>query len=280
MARKLQIGDQGEDVRAVQDVLNFHIRRLIPLVVDGKFGPATQARVIEFQKSNNLQTDGVVGNQTNGKLFENETLAVAVGIVPKLQLNQPQFGFGGFRQQPGIRPPNLIPPLVLPGFTPIKLFPSSFTTIPSLSSQGQTLNLSITVPARNDPQDPAVRSFNQIVQLLETLPPNFPFRAAIIGAVPNPIKKIGDISFGFNWGISPIFDLKKLAGPTEFSVGASGNASYTLKVINQPGPGGLKLGIFAKGDFKGEIDYTSEKAVSRPLLNLEGVIQLGVGVRF
>ncbi|CAN5150338.1 hypothetical protein BH20ACI1_BH20ACI1_24930 [soil metagenome] len=280
MARKLQIGDQGDDVRAVQDVLNFHIRRLTPLVVDGRFGPATQARVIEFQKSNGLQTDGVVGNQTNGKLFEVETLAIALGIMPKLQLNQPQFGSGGFPQQPGIRPPSLIPPLVLPTFTPIKLFPSSFTSIPSLNPQGQTLNLTITVPSRNDPQDPAVRSFNQIVQLLETLPPNFPFRTAIIGAVPNPIKKIGDLSLGFDWGISPIFDLKKIAGPTEFSVGANGKASYTLGVINQPGPGGLKLGIFAKGDFKGEIDYTSEKALSRPLLHLEGVIQLGVVGRF
>ena len=28
MSRTLRIGDQGGDVRAVQDVLNFHIRRL------------------------------------------------------------------------------------------------------------------------------------------------------------------------------------------------------------------------------------------------------------
>ena len=52
MARLLRQGDQGQDVRAVQDVLNFQIRRLEPLVVDGIFGPKTDARVREFQRVN------------------------------------------------------------------------------------------------------------------------------------------------------------------------------------------------------------------------------------
>ena len=296
MSRTLRVGDQGSDVRAVQDVLNFHIRRLARLEVDGRFGNQTQARVREFQRVNRLQVDGVVGNQTFGKLFENEVQRFTLGIVPRLLLSLPPTGPGSGKAPSGIRPPRLIPPLVLPGqpapasppgvplpfpnLTQLRLPPDSLTPIPALNGRGQLLALSLTVPSRNDPEDPALTSFKQIVQVLETLPPNFPFRAQIIGAVPNPVKKIGDIDFGFQWGVDPVFDLKQLTGPAEFSVGAKGNASYTMKVINQPGPGGLKLGFFAKGDFKGEFDYTSPNASSRPLLQLEGTILLGVDGRF
>src|SRR3977135_4531463 len=38
MGRLIRQGCKGADVRAVQDVLNFHIRRLAPLSVDGDFG--------------------------------------------------------------------------------------------------------------------------------------------------------------------------------------------------------------------------------------------------
>ncbi|MBP7659006.1 MAG: peptidoglycan-binding protein [Burkholderiaceae bacterium] len=291
MSRTLRIGDRGSDVRAVQDVLNFHIRRLAPLVVDGRFGTETQGRVREFQRANRLTIDGVVGSQTSGKLFENEVQSMVVGIIPRLVLTLPTLGGA---TPAGIRPPKLIPPLVLPGqpappspvplpfpnLTQLRLRPDSRIPIPALNQRGQLLQLSLTVPARNDPLDPAVVSFRQIVQLLETLPANFPFRTQIIGAVPDPVKKIGDIDFGFQWGVDPVFDLKQLSGPAEFSVGAKANASYTLKVVDRPGPAGLKLGFFAKGDFKGELDYTSPKAESRPLLQIEGSILLGVDGRF
>ena len=72
MSRTLRMGDQGGDVRAVQDVLNFHIRRLEALHADGKFGSFTKSRVVEFQQANALQPDGIVGNETKKKLFENE----------------------------------------------------------------------------------------------------------------------------------------------------------------------------------------------------------------
>lgn len=288
MSRTLRIGDQGGDVRAVQDVLNFHIRRLEALDADGKFGSLTKSRVVEFQQANALQPDGIVGNETKKKLFETEELTFSLAILPKLLLNLPKIGTQSPLQQTGLRPPNLIPPLTLPTLTPLRLPPSSFSTIPPLNSAGQTLNLKLTVPARNDPRDPKLSSFLQIVQLLETLPANFPFRTMIIGAVPKPKKKIGsldldpvgDLSTGFKWGIDPVFDLKQPTGPSEFTVGAKGNAKYTLGVINQPGPGGLKLGIFAEGDFKGELDYTSQKATSRPLLLLEGSILAGIEGRF
>jgi hypothetical protein len=42
MDRLIRQGCKGADVRAVQDVLNFHVRRRAPLAVDGDFGPLTR----------------------------------------------------------------------------------------------------------------------------------------------------------------------------------------------------------------------------------------------
>jgi len=282
MPRTLRAGDVGAEVRALQDVLNFHIRRLAPLVVDGKFGPKTKARVIDFKRSNGLGDDGVAGPLTNNKLFESERQQVTLSI----RRADAAASFG-------IRSPTLIPPLTLPGFpapggpplipvprlTLMQLFPSSSAPVPALGN-GQGLVLNLTVPARNDPVDPALRSFRQIVQLLDTLPPNFPFRAQIIGAVPNPIKVIGDIDSGFKWGIDPVFDLKKLSGPPEFAIGARANASYTISVLPGTGPSGVKLGLFAKADFNGTVDYTSERATSTPLFQMQGAFTLGLDGRF
>lgn len=270
MARVLRIGDQGDDVRAVQDALNFQIRRLAPLAVDGKFGPKTQARVIEFQRSNALAPDGAVGHNTTAKLFETERMPLALSLAPSTTTAS------------GIQPPRLIPPLTLPGLpptlpvlSPISLFPSSSARLPPLTAQGQTLAFMLNVPVRNDPIDPTTRSQQQVLQLLQTLPSNFPFRAAIIGAVPQPAKLSGDIDKGFNWGIDPVFDLKKLGPPPEFGVGVKGQARYTLQVVSS-GPAGLKVGLFVGGDFKAVLDYTSQRATSRPLLDLQGSASAGV----
>jgi peptidoglycan hydrolase-like protein with peptidoglycan-binding domain len=84
MGRLIRQGSKGADVRAVQDVLNFHIRRLLPLVVDGDFGPKTHARVVEFQKANKLKVDGLVGPETLGKLFEEEQMPFSLALVPQL----------------------------------------------------------------------------------------------------------------------------------------------------------------------------------------------------
>src|SRR5262249_58199332 len=92
MGRLIRLGSKGADVRAVQDVLNFHIRRLTPLVVDGDFGSQTQSRVIEFQRVNHLQVDGIVGPETLRKLFEEELLPVSLALVPRLELTMPSIG--------------------------------------------------------------------------------------------------------------------------------------------------------------------------------------------
>lgn len=283
MPRTLRTGDAGQDVRALQDVLNFHVRRLAPLVVDGRFGPKTAARLAEFQRANRLTADGVAGPVSNAKLFEAETQPVSIALVRR----------EGVTSASGLRAPTLIPPLTLPGFpsltpTPlipvprlslVQLAPASSTVMPPLGN-GQLLALGLTAPVRNDPLDPALKSFRQIVQLLDTLPASFPFRATLIGAVPNPVKTIGDISSGFRWGVEPLFDLKKIAGPTEFAAGAGVNAGYTINVLRGNGPSGIKLGFFTKGDFKATIDYTSERATSTPLFQMQGAVTVGFDGRF
>lgn len=81
----------------------------------------------------------------------------------------------------------------------------------AIQATGQTLTFLTTAPIRNDPVDPATRSFNEIMRLLDHLPPSFPFRGTIIGAVPQPVRKVGPLdldpvspmNFGFKWGVDP-----------------------------------------------------------------------------
>ncbi|WP_428668426.1 peptidoglycan-binding domain-containing protein [Reyranella sp.] len=286
MGRLVRQGCKGADVRAIQDVLNFHVRRLAPLVVDGDFGPRTHARVTEFQKSNQLQADGIVGPRTLAKLLEEEQLQITLALVP-----QAGSTVGGSPR--GIQPPRLIPPLTLPPLTPpfvtpFFLPPDSSSRIPVLTPTGQTLSFLTTAPARNDPIDPATRSFNEIMRLLDRLPQSFPFRGTIIGAVPRPVRKVGPLqldpvspmSFGFQWGVKPLFDLKSIGPPIQFTVGGGVNARYILKLIDKPGSTVPQLGLFVQGDFKGTIDWTSQTAESRPQIDLKGSILGGLQGRF
>jgi hypothetical protein len=286
MGRLIKQGLQGADVRAVQDVLNFHIRRLTPLNVDGIFGPLTHARVVEFQKANQLQADGIVGPQTMAKLFEEEQLPLTLVLAP-----QQTLGVGGSRL--GIQPPRLIPPLTLPPLvpplvTPLFLPPDSFAKIPALTPAGQTVTFITTAPVRNDPVDPATASFLEIMRLLDHLPPTFPFRGTILGAVPKPVKKVGvleldpvsPMSFGFQWGVSPVFDFKSIGPPVQFAVGGTVNARYVLKLVDKPGATVPQLGLFVQGDFRGTIDWTSQGAESRPQIDLKGSFLGGIQGRF
>lgn len=60
----LRLGSFGSDVRDLQGLLNTKLTTLPRLDVDGAFGPRTGARVREFQASQRLAADGVVGNNT------------------------------------------------------------------------------------------------------------------------------------------------------------------------------------------------------------------------
>jgi hypothetical protein len=287
MGRLIKQGTKGADVRAIQDVLNFHIRRLTPLRVDGDFGPLTHTRVVEFQKSNQLKPDGIVGPNTMGKLFEEEQLPITLVLAPR----QATPTIGGPRL--GIQPPRLIPPLTLPPLrpplvTPFFLPPDSFSGVPALTPAGQTMTFVITAPVRNDPVDPATASFLEIMRLLDRLPPTFPFRGSILGAVPRPVKKVGPLeldpvsamNFGFQWGVSPVFDFKSIGPPVQFAVGAAVNARYVLKLIDKPGSLVPQLGLFGQGDFKGTIDWTTQTAQSRPQIDLKGSFLGGIEGRF
>jgi peptidoglycan hydrolase-like protein with peptidoglycan-binding domain/YHS domain-containing protein len=66
ITRLLAVGSHGDDVKLVQTNLN---KNGFSLVVDGIFGAKTQAAVKEYQKSNGLAVDGVVGPNTSAKLI-------------------------------------------------------------------------------------------------------------------------------------------------------------------------------------------------------------------
>lgn len=63
----LQAGSQGENVKALQRVLNAWYPTL-KLTVDGIFGPATTAAVKYLQQRAGLTTDGIVGPKTRAVL--------------------------------------------------------------------------------------------------------------------------------------------------------------------------------------------------------------------
>jgi len=83
----LKRGSSGGDVRVLQ--------KLLGLSQDGKFGPLTQARAIEWQASHGLVPDGIVGNNTwrkiaredamaSGKVSDGDLILVAVDLNVEL----------------------------------------------------------------------------------------------------------------------------------------------------------------------------------------------------
>jgi len=127
-----------------------------------------------------------------------------------------------------------------------------------------------------------------INRLLDGLPQSFPFRGAMIGAVPKPVTKVapleldpvGPLNFGFKWGVDPVFDLTSIGPPVEFKVGGDVKARYVLKLIDKPGSLVPRLGLFVQGDFRGTIDWTSKAAESRPEIDLKGAFLGGIEGRF
>ncbi len=64
----LRKGSTGPGVRDLQQKLNQVLRPVPPLVVDGNFGPKTDAAVRAFQLKAKLVVDGVVGPKTRAAL--------------------------------------------------------------------------------------------------------------------------------------------------------------------------------------------------------------------
>lgn len=63
----LRTGSRGEDVKTLQ--ARLHDLGYYTDEVDGQFGAATKAAVIEFQKANGLEADGMVGSETKALLY-------------------------------------------------------------------------------------------------------------------------------------------------------------------------------------------------------------------
>lgn len=267
MAQLLRTGSQGPEVRAVQDVLNFHIRRLEPLKVDGIFGPRTDARVREFQRANSLQVDGIVGPKTRALLFEESVVPLTLFLMPQLTLTFP--GPNPRRLQP----PQLIPPLQLPGLLPFdfRLLSDSTALLPTLGTPANALNLQFKVPSRLDPVDPNVAARQNIVQLIDNLPLNSKFKAFVIGKIPDPANKISPPTPGFKWGLEPLFNP---FDPTGF--GAEGNASFTVRVLGGGRPEDVNMVFGAWGDGKFNLDFTNKRGQSRPKVEAEGKVFVGV----
>jgi peptidoglycan hydrolase-like protein with peptidoglycan-binding domain len=62
----LRLGSKGDEVKDLQELLNFHG---YSLKVDGMFGAGTETAVKDFQKKHNLKVDGIVGSATRGALI-------------------------------------------------------------------------------------------------------------------------------------------------------------------------------------------------------------------
>jgi peptidoglycan hydrolase-like protein with peptidoglycan-binding domain len=68
--KSLGFGSTGKSVELIQAALN---RYGAHLVVDGIFGPLTQAAVIRFQRAHRLKADGIVGSLTWRALFNSSS---------------------------------------------------------------------------------------------------------------------------------------------------------------------------------------------------------------
>ncbi len=77
----LEYGDEGAEVRKLQQKLKD--LGYLSGSVDGKFGMATEAAVIAFQKNNNLTADGKAGTATQNKLYSG-TAKKSTGTTVKL----------------------------------------------------------------------------------------------------------------------------------------------------------------------------------------------------
>jgi hypothetical protein len=278
MGRILSKGTTGDDVRALQDVLNFHIRRGEQLKVDGIFGSKTDQRVREFQRSNRLKEDGLVGPKTNAELFEETTIAVPLFFMPTLQLT-PLTLKGDDRF--GLKPPRLIPPLQWPGppdlLPPPFMFGGTFSLapggsalLPQFATPLNALGLSITVPTRKDPVDPFVASRQAILEMIDNLPVDSKFKAFIASKVPNTVTRISPPPTGFRWGVSPLFDPLDPKG-----FGVKGNAAFSIG-ISQGADGKPNVTFGAWGDGKFFLDFTGGKGQARPHVEADGQLFLGV----
>ena len=69
-------GNQGPNVKRLQQLLNSRITPSPKLAVDGMFGPLTHQAVLHYQKSISIAVDGIVGKQTWYQLLKGDKVSV------------------------------------------------------------------------------------------------------------------------------------------------------------------------------------------------------------
>lgn len=84
----LQYGSNGSEVKELQQYLN---NNGYSLSVDGAFGDKTLSAVKDYQQKNGLTVDGIVGNNTWGKLLGGNTSANSSASAPKLTATKPNY---------------------------------------------------------------------------------------------------------------------------------------------------------------------------------------------
>lgn len=262
MARNLNKGVTGQDVRVLQDRLNYHLRRETPLNRDGIFGPLTHSRVVKFQTVNSLKPDGIVGRNTRALLFAADVTTAQVLVVPNLTM--PTFGAPADRHS--ISPPQLIPPLVFDPFpkpvpqAPQLVLPSPVQFGPQFQmkplgslvfqpiDKPSLMNVTLTATPVQDPTDPGVQATKNLVKIIQDVPIDSKFRGMIISAIPKPISIIKEPDTGFDHDIG----IPKYNPLDPNKIQLSGGAKYTMRLFGQP-KSALPQ-VFLRGAAEGEFE--------------------------
>lgn len=76
---QVKYGSSGNDVKTLQELLNSNG---YSLDIDGNFGPKTVAAVKDYQQKNNLDVDGIVGDNTWGTLKNGSKIGGTAAVTP------------------------------------------------------------------------------------------------------------------------------------------------------------------------------------------------------
>jgi hypothetical protein len=128
-------GQCSNNVVALQNALNLTLPPEPPLVLDGIFGPKTEAATRNFQRHANLLVDGIAGPQTLGTLFEGVEVEPTVGgeiepqvepAAPVINASRSPWSPPGLQRQGGQDGRRAVPPPVSFGAVEV-LNPGWFT---------------------------------------------------------------------------------------------------------------------------------------------------------
>jgi len=129
----LSIGSRGQEVINLQEALNYQLPGASPaLVVDGVFGPKTQARLRAFQSVRALAVDGIAGPKSHRALYSFVRSRLHL-IVPPARGSGRAFSLrdGDIPGTDPILPP--IPKLTLPFPDPFRRPPPPLLPLPQLT---------------------------------------------------------------------------------------------------------------------------------------------------